>query len=82
MKKDEVYKVIEGERAYQTDKMQNPQYRPSIAEELNTISTFLRKAQDDLTYYDSPNVCLTDLRIVAATLLRCLENHGVPDRSK
>lgn len=79
MKREDVYAQLNKEREKITLNMQNPNYRPLIAEELNSIDTLLRRTKDHLTDYESPEKSLKDLRTIAALAIRCLEHWDKSD---
>lgn len=83
MKRDEVYRAIDGEREFQdnlfpTVKGQNRKF--TVGEELLLISQYLNEARTDWTSYDTDTKTLNSVRIIAALAVRCMENHGVTAR--
>ena len=81
MKREDVYKLIDGERNYQ-DKLST---RPDIPieEELIILRTYLRKTEDTYTAtFDDPKELPTMafIRKLAGICVRCMENHETSAR--
>ena len=83
--RDDVYRVIDGERAYQdaqrgTAKTDRPLPHP-VAAELLMLERYIGHART--AWVDNPGDldALHQVRKVAAIAVRCLEVHGAPKRS-
>ena len=83
MERSLVYKVINGERNYQ-ESLNNSWCNngfSSIAEEILLAEEYLTRAKHSYcTKYGDKDAGLSELRSVAAILVRCFEHHGVPER--
>ena len=84
MKRNEVYNVIDQERAYQekawprdADKVALP-----VAGELLLMESYLHDARQAYTKYAGDTQCLDMMRKAVAIGIRCFENHGVPSREQ
>jgi hypothetical protein len=83
-KREEVYKVIDGERDYQdslwhTDEGHSNPLQPG--EFLVLLSVYLRKAQEEWTVEPKPEInTLHAVRKVAGIAVNCLEQHSAPKR--
>lgn len=85
MTRHDVYKLIDSERAYQEDYLTkertdgNPK---NLGEYLPLLRVILRNAEDN--FYGLPGNhpdTLSEIRKLAATAVRCLEEHGAPPRT-
>lgn len=86
MKRQDVYKRIDGERDYQDQRWNTnlregdvPDEEKPVAEWLNYIEYHLSKAKN-INYHLDKEATLAELRKVAALAVRCLEIHGCPER--
>lgn len=81
MERQEVYKLIDGERNYQDNLSELARYRQkTVAEELVIIERYTRKALDAWTDNPGDEAALDVVRKIAATCIRCMEVHGAPSR--
>jgi len=74
MTRKEVYELIDKERDYQDGRHEKNE---SIPAELVIMHIYLEQALDAWTYKDDARC---QIRKVVALGIRCLENHGCPDR--
>jgi len=81
---DYVFDVIRSEREYQKRRWPNSK-KPSVAEEILLLRKHLKDFEEN--YYTendgsglTPEVCLHDIRKMAALLIRAMENHGAIKR--
>ena len=86
MKRNDVYKRIDGERDYQDLRWSGdlrvgdvPDEEKPVAEWINYIEYHLSKAKD-CNYHLKTNDALAELRKVAALAVRAMEIHGTPER--
>jgi len=83
MKRDEVYKLVDGERSHQdkaADYNLSVEER-SIASHLLMIDKALIEAKKDYASYDSKRKALESVRSIAALAVRCMELHDTPARN-
>ena len=80
----EVYDAIDSERDYQNSlgpfRTNEPLH--TVGDELTMLATYLRKAQDAYTSKPGVEAALHEVRKIAALAVRCMENHGAPQREK
>lgn len=76
MKRKEVYELIDKERGYQDSR--HPKDEP-ISAELILMNTYLGQALDAWAFKEDSRHLI---RKVVALGVRCLENHGCPEREK
>lgn len=86
MKREDVYKIIDGEREFQNTvwdvyKGDNNDAK-AVGSHLTLMATYLRQAQDGYTHYDGNRKALEEIRKIAALAVRCMELHDAPERSK
>jgi len=85
--RDEVFKAIDDERAYQQKTWPRSEGL-STTGEITLVRSYLRKFEDtyqnepDDPNLDVPTECLHIVRKMAAILVRCMENHGAYMRSE
>jgi len=82
MKREDVYKLIDGERDYQ-DKMGSDRTDGSdkaVGDYLTLLRSLCYKA--DMAYYDNAgnNSALDNIRKLAAVAVRCMERYDTPAR--
>ncbi|MCI0351536.1 MAG: hypothetical protein L0Z53_19100 [Acidobacteriales bacterium] len=86
MTRAEVYKLIDGERDYQDANKGNARSdlarSYSVAEWLNMIATYLRKAQDAWSgpHPEGIDLAKHNVRKIAALAVVCMEQNGAPPR--
>jgi hypothetical protein len=84
MIREDVYKLIDGERDYQDklgpDRRDPTEVNHSVGDYLVMLSTYLRRAQDDWTNYPGVYEALDEIRKIGAIAVRCIEEHGAPLR--
>lgn len=82
MDRQYAYEAIEGERVYQDEVWPNSKKLPTIGE-VALMRVYLRKLENHYAEYDDgdqidvPEICLHDLRKIAAIAVRAMENGGV-----
>ena len=80
-----VFDAIKSEREYQKIEWPNSKKLP-VTGEILLLRNYLRKFEDNYQAFDDgksvdvPEICLHDLRKMAAILVRAMENHGAPKR--
>lgn len=81
---DDVESIVVGpifdELEYQNDLGLNHDMKPSVAEEILLIQEYLNKARTALVNNTGDDQALDVLRKTTAMCLRCLTNHGCPQR--
>jgi len=81
--RQEVYEVIDAERDYQ-DRLppERTDGKPkSVGEYLTLLRYGLSQADEKWATHAGHDHALHELRKVGAILVRCLEDHGVPERT-
>jgi hypothetical protein len=83
--REEVYKIIDGERDYQDERW--PHDRPEVgSHNVATYILFMRgyinKAIQEASFGSRHEVCLPNFRKIAALAVRCMEGHGAAPRLK
>jgi len=82
---DYVFDAIKTEREYQKREWPNSK-KLGVTGEITLLRSYLRefeenyRSNDDGADIDVPEICLHDLRKMAAILIRAMENHGAPKR--
>lgn len=81
MKREDVYKLIDGEREYQNSKPPRPKYDEdtSVGEWLIYIRHHLSKATESV-YKLNERSALECVRKIAALAVACMENNETPYR--
>jgi hypothetical protein len=86
MNREDVYKLIDGERAYQ-DKIWQDQDNPgqpnplNIGEVVLLIEEYVAKARAQWTVEKKPEVeTMSIIRKIAGVAVRAMEQHGAPPR--
>lgn len=86
MERNEVYKLIDGERDYQDEKWNTrktadniPDEEKPVAEWINYIEFHIAKAKNNVYHLDTYNA-LAEIRKVTALGVRTMEIHGAPER--
>lgn len=82
MKREDVYKLIDGEREYQNGIWGTDADSKTVGSHLTLLATYLREAQDGYTFTDGNRKALESIRKIAALTVRCMEMHETPERSK
>jgi hypothetical protein len=85
--RQEVYKAINTERAYQDNVVDTDPQRRGLAEHsvgdfLTLMASYLRKAQDDWCQNPGVRASLHQVRKIAGIAVKCMEEHGAPKRNK
>lgn len=82
MNREDVYKLIDGERDYQdslganrTDGRQH-----SVGEYLVMLDTYLRRAFDAWTGNPGDSAALDEVRKIAGIAVHCMEDYDTPSR--
>ena len=81
--REEVYAAIDGERNYQDETWPEPESSThlSLGEEILLIREYVERAQREWTGLPgNPPEALAMVRKIAGIAVRCLENHGAPER--
>jgi hypothetical protein len=82
----EVYKVIDGERAYQNnlpkDRSEDAKRVRQVSEYLTMLDHYVRHAQDAWTERAGHEIPMHDMRKIAALAVRCMEEWGAPSRQQ
>lgn len=87
MERNEVYKLIDGERDYQknltavrkwTEEERNP--AQSVGDFITLLDVYVHRAQ--VAYADEPGntAALNVVRKIAGIAVMCMEEHGAPER--
>lgn len=83
MDRVQVFELIDSERSYQDslspDRTDGHQH--SVGEELVLMDVYLRRALDAWVDNAGDASALNEIRKVAAIAVRCIENHGAPNRA-
>ena len=84
--REEVYRVVDGERAFQDAHWQHgasPEEPVlSIGEELLLLEEYLHRAREEWTAEAATEYrTLHMIRKIAAIAVRCMEHHGAPQRN-
>ena len=84
VKREDVYKLIDGERAYQdglgTDRVEDNRQRRTVCEELVLLQVYIQRAME--IWVDTPGDSEAEamMRKIAGIAVRCMENHDTPGR--
>lgn len=83
LKREEVYKRIDGERDYQDERWSHD--KPGVgSHDVATYILFMRgyvdKAIQEATFGARHEICLPNFRKIAALAVRCMEGHGAMPR--
>jgi len=82
--REEVYRVIDGERDYQenlpSNRSENAKRIRMVSEYLTMLDHYVRHAQDAWTTRAGIEVPLEDMRKIGALAVRCMEEWGAPPR--
>jgi hypothetical protein len=81
MDRNEVYQVLNAERAYQESKWSSNENRDeTVADHLLTIEVYLLHAKHELGQNADPIKALENVRKLTAVGVACMEKYGVPER--
>lgn len=83
MERTKVYDIIDGERNYQNglNPGWNHKGKAGVGEEILLMEEYLNQARELWTKSYGDNMpALNKIRSVAALCVRCMENHGCPQR--
>jgi hypothetical protein len=84
MKREEVYALIDGERAYQdsfvTERFRHSEADRSVSSELLMLEEYVARARKAWVDNKGDQAALAVIRKVAGIAVRCMENHGAPMR--
>ena len=84
MKREDVYELIDGERAYQdalgSERVVQSRMARSVCEELVLLQVLVQRAFE--VWVDTPadEEALVMMRKIAAVAVRCMEQHGTSPR--
>ena len=84
MKREDVYKLVDGERDYQdglgTDRVEDNRQRRTVCEELVLLQVYVQRAM--VVWANTPGDAEAEeiMRKIAAIAVRCMENHDTPSR--
>jgi hypothetical protein len=77
--RERVYKLIDGERDYQDHLPRNDVKEQRPMEQLALIETICERAR--AAWYDHPGqLDMAFMRKIAGVAVRCMEDHGAPER--
>lgn len=81
-RREEVYKVIDGERNYQNHlgSSRTDGSAKTAGEYIMMIDYYLAHAKESWVGNPGVKMALHDIRKIAAIAVRCLEEHGAPPR--
>lgn len=85
--REEVYKVIDGEREYQKNFIEpNPDRHQgeldhSVGDFIVMLTSYVREAQENWTRHGGVEKSLNSIRKIAAIAVNCMEDHGAPKRN-
>jgi hypothetical protein len=78
MNREDVYKLIDGERNYQNhlgpDRTAGKSH--DVGAYLTMLETYCRQARDSWTYNSGDRPALVSVRKIAAIAVHCMEEHG------
>jgi hypothetical protein len=82
MERENVYKLIDGERDFQNNlgPERTDGHTPSVGDELALLTVYLQKAMWGYSETAGDRVALDTIRKIAAVCVRCMENHNTPSR--
>ncbi len=82
MNRQEVYKLIDGERNYQDQLGPNRTngVKHTVGDYLTMMGTYYRKAMDDWTLNAGDEQALNQIRKIAGIAVRCMEDWKAPPR--
>lgn len=80
MERNEVYKLIDGEREYQESRWPHPAHKHSATEYMVYIQYYVGLAMTAVSAQDSESGALVNLRKIAAIAVAAMEEHGAPAR--
>lgn len=80
--RQEVYKVLDGERDYQDSYTKDKNYddNHSTAEHLVLLRTYLSKAEESWCHNHGDQEALRQIRKIAGIAVRCMEENGAISR--
>lgn len=81
MTRNEVYKLIDGEREYQERRWERPKHNHSATEYLVYVDHYVKTAFQRVSTQDGENGALECLRKIAALAVAAMEEHGAPPRT-
>jgi len=86
-KRKDVYKAIDGERAYQDRVIDKNLKRHdaslpdhSVGDYLTMLTTYLHEAHENWTRHGGNHAALDSIRKIGAIAVHCMEDHGAPER--
>ena len=89
MKRENVYKLIDGEREYQEEIWPKGELRKGVLGGIQLLRKYLDhdfalhySNKEDTPGFDVPVECLEDIRKMVAILVRVMENNKTPARKK
>lgn len=80
MKRESVYKLIDGERAYQVEQWGSPEHKHEVGAWLTLLRAYLYKADIAWTENRGDEAALDIIRKIAGIAVACMEQHGAPHR--
>jgi len=88
MKRNDVYKLIDGERDYQDElpasrtlKYDNGSCH-TVGDYVTMLSHYTNKAVEEWTLNPGDDAALNIMRKIAGIAVHCMEDHGAPERKK
>lgn len=85
--REEVYKLIDGERFYQDQFIKTNPDRcdggddHSVGDYIVMLTTYVREAQENWTRNGGVEASLHSIRKIAGIAVNCMEDHGAPKRN-
>ena len=80
MDRQEVYRLIDGERDYQDVRWQKPEHSHSVTEYLVYVRDYVEDALHRVSHEDGDEGVRPHLRKIGALAVACMEDHGAPPR--
>ena len=78
--REQVYNIIDGERAYQEQRWERPKHNHSATEYLVYIDHYVKQGFARVSMEDGEEGALEVLRKIAALAVAAIEEHGAPER--
>lgn len=88
MTRQEVYKLIDGEREYQDSFIANPKNNRSegvphqVAGYIVMLNHYVQKLNEEWTGISGTDAALHVIRKIAGIAVHCMEDHGAPERKQ
>ena len=84
MTREEVYKLIDGEREYQNSlpPSRTNGFHKTVGEYLTMLRCYMTQADVAWTMNAGDDAALDVIRKIAGIAVHCMEDHGAPERTK